>query len=396
MIKNKEFAFNVNYNRSPMRTKPKTKLSTKKQNINSIEIDWIIGWISPSIFKHESSQDFRRYRDNHELIYSLRSIHMYAPWIRKIHVILGNYSEPPDWIKAHPKINIVNEHDLYTPVQPNSETKKLFYHKIPNLASYFITSDDDMFLLKPLIKKKLFHKKLPILHTVGFGCYSKIKDGNGHIPLFWNKDSYGRAIKNLYRPLYLTMGAFRYNPWIKVKQYLLQHKLCYNGVIRKPLVWINNNTVNIMSECLTNLVKNCLFNQLDHNPYLCINDDFSYDMNIYKNQVNIMHTILSSLYPTEAPWEIDDILTFKNILPLRMQRYQIYVSPCNNSLKKVPLNRYLLKNKITVEAASSEYMSLFNFTIKDDELIIEKKTNKQTGWDVGFNIIITIKNKIDN
>ena len=52
-----------------------------------------------------------RYADNDELKYSLRSVDMYAPWIRKIFIITDN--QIPKWLDtSNPKIKIVDHKEI--------------------------------------------------------------------------------------------------------------------------------------------------------------------------------------------------------------------------------------------------------------------------------------------
>ena len=84
-----------------------------------IKIDWVVGYIS----ENAKSNCINRIRDNNELYFCLRSIHKHCQWINKIHIILGQDCNPPVWLKEDPKINLVKESTLYTPIQYNSETK---------------------------------------------------------------------------------------------------------------------------------------------------------------------------------------------------------------------------------------------------------------------------------
>jgi len=52
-----------------------------------------------------------RYADNDELRYSLRSVEMYAPWIRKIFIVTDN--QVPEWLDtSNPQIRIVDHVEI--------------------------------------------------------------------------------------------------------------------------------------------------------------------------------------------------------------------------------------------------------------------------------------------
>jgi len=91
-----------------------------------------------------------RYANNDELKYSLRSIEMYAPWIRKIFIVTDN--QTPEWLDtSHPKIQIV-DHTEIMPTESlpcfNSSLIEHFLYRIPGLSEHFLFANDDMYLNK--------------------------------------------------------------------------------------------------------------------------------------------------------------------------------------------------------------------------------------------------------
>lgn len=107
-----------------------------------------------------------RYANNDELKYSLRSIEMYAPWIRKIFIITDN--QVPDWLDtSNPKVRIV-DHKEILPSQSlpcfNSRLIEHFLYRIPELAEHFLYGNDDMFINKPVTPDAFFASDgLPIV-----------------------------------------------------------------------------------------------------------------------------------------------------------------------------------------------------------------------------------------
>lgn len=91
-----------------------------------------------------------RYANNDELKYSLRSIEMYAPWIRKIFIVTDN--QIPEWLDTfHPKVQIV-DHTEILPSKSlpcfNSSLIEKHIYKIPGLAERFLCANDDTFINK--------------------------------------------------------------------------------------------------------------------------------------------------------------------------------------------------------------------------------------------------------
>ncbi|EUA44396.1 hypothetical protein I552_4169 [Mycobacterium xenopi 3993] len=88
-----------------------------------------------------------RIRQVDELKYALRSVHAFAPWVRRI--FIATDSPVPEWLAPHPKITIVRaaEHFTDPSVLPvyNSHAVETQLHHIPGLAEHFLYSNDDMF-----------------------------------------------------------------------------------------------------------------------------------------------------------------------------------------------------------------------------------------------------------
>lgn len=93
-----------------------------------------------------------RFADNDELKYSLRSVEMYAPWIR--HIFIVTDSQVPSWLDvSNPKVSIVDHGDIM-PAQalPCFNSRVIEHHlaNIPGLSERFIYANDDMMLNKPV------------------------------------------------------------------------------------------------------------------------------------------------------------------------------------------------------------------------------------------------------
>lgn len=107
-----------------------------------------------------------RYANNDELKYSLRSLEMYAPWIRKIFIVTDN--QIPNWLDtSHPRIKII-DHKEIMPAQSlpcfNSRLIEHFLCQIPELAEHFLYGNDDMYINKPVSPDTFFASDgLPII-----------------------------------------------------------------------------------------------------------------------------------------------------------------------------------------------------------------------------------------
>lgn len=101
----------------------------------------------------EGDDNEARYRQIDELKYALRSIHMFAPWIRNIYIATD--SPVPRWLDAeHPRIHIMRSEDFFSDTSGlpthNSHAVESQLHHIPGLSEHFLYSNDDMFIGRPL------------------------------------------------------------------------------------------------------------------------------------------------------------------------------------------------------------------------------------------------------
>src|SRR5699024_8077629 len=82
-----------------------------------------------------------RYASRDELKYSLRSLEMYANWIRHIYIVTDQ--QIPPWLDlSHPKITIVDHKEIFadTSVLPvfNSRAIESQLHNIPGLSEHYL------------------------------------------------------------------------------------------------------------------------------------------------------------------------------------------------------------------------------------------------------------------
>lgn len=135
------------------------------------DVDMVFSWVdgSSSAFQRqraarmaeyvvgEGDDGPARYRHVDELRYALRSVHMYAPWVRRI--FIATDSPTPAWLLDHPKVTIVRSEEFFADpsVLPthNSHAVESQLHRIPGLAEHFLYSNDDMFFGR-LVEPELF------------------------------------------------------------------------------------------------------------------------------------------------------------------------------------------------------------------------------------------------
>ena len=92
-----------------------------------------------------------RYRSRDELRYSMRSLHLFAPWVRRIHLVTAG--QVPPWLDTgHESIRLVDHRDLL-PAEAlptfSSHAIETRLHAVPDLTDHFIYVNDDVFLGRP-------------------------------------------------------------------------------------------------------------------------------------------------------------------------------------------------------------------------------------------------------
>lgn len=135
------------------------------------EIDMVFSWVngSSSAFQRQRAAQLQeyvvgddegpaRYRHVDELRYALRSVHMYAPWVRRI--FIATDSERPDWLAEHPRVTIVRSAEFFADADAlpthNSHAVESQLHRIDGLAEHFLYSNDDMFFGRPVTPELFF------------------------------------------------------------------------------------------------------------------------------------------------------------------------------------------------------------------------------------------------
>ena len=127
----------------------------------SFDIDLVFSWVDGSSPEYIAARRARmagvvvgegddheaRFRQIDELKYALRSVYMFAPWIRRI--FIATDSPAPSWLADHPSVTIVRSEEFFADpsVLPthNSQAVECQLHHIEGLSEHFLYSNDDMF-----------------------------------------------------------------------------------------------------------------------------------------------------------------------------------------------------------------------------------------------------------
>ncbi|CAM3543361.1 stealth conserved region 3 domain-containing protein [Stackebrandtia soli] len=271
-----------------------------------------------------------RFRNRDELRYSLRSVAMFAPWVRNIYIVTAG--QTPDWLDAdHPRITIVDHRDLFTDpsVLPtfNSHAIETQLHNIPGLSNHFLYINDDVFLARPLTPGRFFQSngstrffhtptQVPIGPVVdddlGYFAAAKnnrallrgkfgrvVTNGFAHAPHPLRKDVLADIAQTFATDVDRTAAnRFRHNTDISMAASLHHHYGFFSGTaapgsIRCQYIDLGN---------------------YDHHPLLtrllsvrgydtvCLADSDSEEVSATEQEL-VVRTFLNAYFPVSGPWE---------------------------------------------------------------------------------------------
>ena len=109
---------------------------------------------------HEFAANDERYRSRDELLYSLRSVDYFAPWVNRIYLVTAG--QVPAWLNtADPRIVLVDHRQIFDDPSAlptfNSHAIEAQLHRIPGLSEHFLYLNDDVFLGRPVQPELFFH-----------------------------------------------------------------------------------------------------------------------------------------------------------------------------------------------------------------------------------------------
>ncbi len=108
-------------------------------------------------YQKSSTLDGDRFQQVDELRYSIRSLELFAPWFRRIHIFSN--CQPPSWFRETERIRWLFHEDVM-PIEMlptfNSHAIETYLHELPGLAEDFVYFNDDFFLARPVYPEDFF------------------------------------------------------------------------------------------------------------------------------------------------------------------------------------------------------------------------------------------------
>jgi hypothetical protein len=290
-------------------------------------------YISDSHAKLESAGNEERFLDRDELKYSLRSLWMYAPFVRNIYIITAEHV--PTWLNLNSnQIRIVSHKEIFPDEKMlptfNSHAIEACLHRIEGLSDYFIYFNDDVFLGNEVMEEDFFTKSG--LLKIRFSMPQFIIEGRPHIndiPTHWaaynavgliKKDfgiSFNRKLKHVPFPL---KKSILYEIEARYPQEVLKTRnskfrsssdlaipsmfsAFYCIATKQGVEWPDNPGEYVYADTGKYDFYQKLSIITDKTPkFFCLNSTKYRDISLYQ-QAEIMQGFLEYLYPIPSPFE---------------------------------------------------------------------------------------------
>lgn len=159
-------------------------------NDNGIDLDFFslyLVWDLGNGFMDDFSPN--RFQDNNELKYSLRSVQMFAPWIRNVFIVTNG--QVPSWLNtSHPRLRLINHSDIFEDKSHlptfSSNAIESHLHQIQGLSQKFLYFNDDVFLGRPIYLDDFYSAS----RGYRFHLAWQLPGCNQNCPNSWIRDGY--------------------------------------------------------------------------------------------------------------------------------------------------------------------------------------------------------------
>lgn len=310
----------------------------------TFDIDIVFSWVdgTSSEFQRARAQRMKayvvgegddseaRYRQIDELKYALRSVYLYAPWIRRIFIVTD--SPAPVWLAEHPAVTLVRSTEFFSdqgalPTH-NSHAVESQLHKIEGLSEHFLYSNDDMFFGRPVRPEMFFSpggitKFIEATTRIGMGAPGVARSGfeNGaRVNRELLRTRFGRVttrhLEHTATPLRRSVlaeleaefpddfartarSAFRSATDISVTNSLYHYYALMTGravVQTEASVRYIETTLAIAPGEMERLLKH---RDMD---FFCLNDGSLPEISVAK-RTRTVHAFLEGYFSVAAPWE---------------------------------------------------------------------------------------------
>ncbi len=312
----------------------------------TFDIDIVFSWVDGASIEWQRARARRmesyvigegdgaeaRYRQIDELKYALRSVNLFAPWIRKIFIVTD--SPVPAWLDEHPRVTIVRSEDFFPDLSAlpthNSHAIESQLHHIDGLSEHFLYSNDDMFFGRPVSPSMFFSpggltKFIEATTRIGLGESNAARSGfeNGaRVNRKLLQERFGRMttrhLEHAATPLRRSVlfelerefaedfrrtssSPFRSATDISVTNSLYHYYALMTGravVQTEATVKYVDTTARSGLRALTTLLK-----RRSHD-FFCLNDGSFPEVEAAERATAVI-SFLDRYFPIAAPWEVD-------------------------------------------------------------------------------------------
>jgi hypothetical protein len=310
----------------------------------SFDIDMVFSWVDGADAEFQRARALRmqayvvgdgddseaRYRQIDELKYALRSVYLFAPWVRRIFIVTD--SPRPTWLDEHPSVTIVRSEEFFQDPSAlpthNSQAVESQLQHIPGLSEHFIYSNDDMFFGRPVSPDTFFSpggvtKFIESRTRIGLGQANTARSGfenSARVNRQLLNERFGKvttrhlehAATPLRKSVLLEMerefaddfartarSAFRSSTDISVTNSLYHYYALLTGrAVTQPLA-----TVRYIETTLKSSLAQ-MDDLLEHRSYdfFCLNDGSLPEISV-EERTTAVRSFLNRYFAIPAPWE---------------------------------------------------------------------------------------------
>lgn len=310
----------------------------------TFDIDLVFSWVDGADAEFQRARALRmqayvvgdgddseaRYRQIDELKYALRSVHLFAPWVRRIFIVTD--SPRPAWLDEHPSVTIVRSEEFFRDPTAlpthNSQAVESQLHHIPGLSEHFIYSNDDMFFGRPISPDMFFSaggitKFIESATRIGLGEANTARSGfenSARVNRRLLSERFGRVttrhLEHAATPLRKSVllelerefaedfartarSAFRSSTDISVTNSLYHYYALLTGrAVTQPLARVRYIETTLESSLAE------MDELLAHRSYdfFCLNDGSAPEISVEERTAAVRH-FLDRYFAIPAPWE---------------------------------------------------------------------------------------------
>ncbi|GAA1225266.1 stealth family protein [Rhodoglobus aureus] len=311
------------------------------------DIDIVFSWVDGAELEWQKARAARmanfvvgegddseaRFRQLDELKYALRSVHLFAPWIRNIYIATD--SPRPAWLAEHPRVTLMRSEDFFAnhddlPTH-NSHAVESQLHNIPGLSEHFLYSNDDMFFGRSVSPAAFFtpggvSKFIEARTRIGLGESSIERSGfenAARVNRRLLQQKFGatitRHLEHAATPLRISVmkelekefpedfkrtsaSAFRQATDVSVTNSLYHYYALLSG---KAMIQADAKVKYVDTTSLGGLRKMRSLLRKRTSDFFCLNDG-SFPEVSAEDRAAAVRTFLDEYYPIAAPWELPE------------------------------------------------------------------------------------------